>query len=118
MLPKPVGTSLYPSEKVGPNGLKVVSAEECPMVSSQRVKEVNEIGIPRHCCGVFLQGRVWKGRGEVGLNVMVMPLLKGQSCGVSKVVVGCSVGFGVGLALGCGLLAREVWALDEEMAKL
>lgn len=69
-------------------------------------------------CGVFLQGRVWKGRGEVGLNVMVMSLLKGQSCGVSKVVVGCSVGFGVGLALGYGLLAREVWALDEEMAKL
>lgn len=56
MLPKPVGASLYPSEKVGPNGLKVVSAEECPVVSSQRVKEVNEIGILRHCLWSFLIG--------------------------------------------------------------
>nr|POE88638.1 hypothetical protein CFP56_73306 [Quercus suber] len=33
---------LYPSEKVGPNGLKVVFVEQCPMVFGQRVKEINQ----------------------------------------------------------------------------
>lgn len=49
---------------------------------------------------------------------MVMSLLKGQSGGVSKVVVGRLGGFKARLAIGCGLSVWEVWVLEEGKAKL
>lgn len=62
MYPKHVRACLYPLEKVGPNGLKAISAMECLMVFGQRVKEINlghrnEVEICDMFCGDFLQRR-------------------------------------------------------------